>query len=39
VDLETGGKAYTLAGGMDSTTAYGLMTDVGKVIGLTHDIR
>jgi len=39
VDLEAGGKAYTLAGGMDSTTAYGLMTDVGKVIGLTHDIR
>jgi len=34
LDLETGGKAYMLAGGMNETTAYGLMTDVGRVIGL-----
>ena len=33
LDLETGGKAYTLAGGMDATTAYGLMADVGDIIG------
>ncbi|MGA9725096.1 MAG: hypothetical protein WBQ86_21760 [Candidatus Binatus sp.] len=38
VVLETGGKAYTLAGGMDETTAYGLLKDVGKIIGLTHEI-
>jgi hypothetical protein len=31
--LESGGKATLLAGGMDSTTAYGLLTDVSKVIG------
>jgi hypothetical protein len=31
--LEAGGKSTLLAGGMDSTTAYGLLTDVSKVIG------
>jgi hypothetical protein len=31
--LESGGKSILLAGGMDDTTAYGLLTDVGKVIG------
>jgi hypothetical protein len=33
LDLEAGGKAYTLAGGMDETTAFGLMKDVRNVIG------
>lgn len=33
LELETGGKAYILAGGMNETTAYGLMKDVGKIIG------
>lgn len=33
LDVESGGKAYILAGGMDETTAYGLMTDVRKIIG------
>ena len=33
LELETGGKAYLLAGGMDATTAFGLLTDVSKVIG------
>jgi hypothetical protein len=31
--LESGGKSTLLAGGMDNTTAYGLLTDVGKVVG------
>jgi hypothetical protein len=31
--LETGGKSTLLAGGMDGTTAYGLLTDVSKAIG------
>ncbi|MGH7946229.1 MAG: hypothetical protein ACREF9_14640 [Opitutaceae bacterium] len=31
--LEAGGKAHLLAGGMNSTTAYGLLHDVCKVIG------
>jgi hypothetical protein len=35
LELETGGKSYLLAGGMDATTAFGLLHDVGKVIGLT----
>lgn len=34
LDLETGGNAYTLAGGMSETTAFGLMTDVGRVLGI-----
>jgi len=33
LELETGGRAYLLAGGMDATTAFGLLTDVSKVIG------
>ena len=33
LELETGGKAHLLAGGMDATTAFGLLTDVCKVIG------
>ena len=31
--LESGGKSTLLAGGMDDTTAYGLLTDVSKVVG------
>lgn len=34
LELETGGKAYILAGGMDQTTAFGLFHDVSKVLGL-----
>jgi hypothetical protein len=34
LDLEAGGKAYTLAGGMDEPTAFGLLKDVRKVIGV-----
>jgi len=33
LNVETGGKSYLLAGGMDETTAYGLLTDVSKVLG------
>jgi hypothetical protein len=33
LDLESGGKAHVLAGGMDETTAYGLLQDVSKIIG------
>ena len=36
LDLETGGKAYMLAGGMDETTAYGLMRDVSKILGFSE---
>jgi hypothetical protein len=34
LDLEAGGKAYTLASGMDETTAFGLLKDVRNVIGV-----
>lgn len=34
LDIESGGKATTLAGGLNETTAYGLMTDVGNIVGL-----
>lgn len=34
LDLEAGGKAHLLAGGMDDTTAFGLLADVSKAIGL-----
>lgn len=36
LDLESGGNAYTLAGGMSETTAFGLMTDVSRALGF-HD--
>lgn len=36
LELETGGKAYVLAGGMDETTAYGLLTEVSRVAGLAE---
>jgi hypothetical protein len=32
--LEMGGRAHQLAGGMDDTTAFGLLTDVSKVLGM-----
>ena len=35
LNVETGGKSMLLAGGMDETTAYGLLTDVSKVLGWT----
>jgi hypothetical protein len=35
--LESGGKSTLLAGGLDTTTAYGLLTDVSKVIGFKPD--
>lgn len=34
LDLEAGGKAYTLAGGMDEPTAFGLLKDVRSIIGV-----
>ena len=33
LNVELGGRSTVLAGGMDSTTAYGLMTDVSKILG------
>jgi hypothetical protein len=35
LDAEHGGKATTLAGGLNETTAYGLMTDVSNILGLS----
>jgi hypothetical protein len=37
LDVEAGGKAHQLAGGMDRTTAFGLLADVTKVLGLKMD--
>jgi hypothetical protein len=34
--LESGGKSTILAGGLDNTTAFGLLSDVSKVIGFQH---
>lgn len=34
LNLEAGGNAYPLAGGMSETTAFGLLTDVNRVLGL-----
>ncbi len=31
---ESGGRSYTLAGGMNEVTAHGLMTDVSRILGL-----
>ena len=36
--LESGGKSILLAGGMDDTTAYGLLTDVSKVVGFKTSV-
>jgi len=33
LEVESGGKGYVLAGGMDETTAFGLLTDVSRVMG------
>lgn len=35
LNVETGGKSYQLAGGMDETTAYGLLHDVSKALGMS----
>ena len=34
LEVETGGKSYLLAGGMGATTAFGLLHDLSKVMGL-----
>lgn len=33
VDVESGGRATTLAGGLDETTSYGLMREIGDHLG------
>lgn len=33
LDVDHGGKATTLAGGMSEVTAHGLMTDVSRILG------
>jgi hypothetical protein len=33
LEVETGGRGYVLAGGMDKTTAFGLLSDVSRVLG------
>jgi hypothetical protein len=35
--VETGGKAHLLAGGMDRTTAFGLLSDAAKILDLKVD--
>jgi hypothetical protein len=32
--VEMGGRGYVLAGGLDKTTAYGLLTDVSRALGM-----
>jgi len=32
--VESGGKAHLLAGGMDRTTAFGLLSDTSRILGL-----
>lgn len=32
LEVEAGGRAHVLAGGMDETTAFGLLTDVSRVL-------
>jgi hypothetical protein len=34
LEVESGGRGHVLAGGMDETTAFGLLTDVSRVLGL-----
>ncbi len=34
LEVEAGGRGHVLAGGMDETTAFGLLTDVSRVLGL-----
>ncbi|SRR6266404_1630835 len=33
LNVESGGKSTVLAAGMDNTTAYGLLTDVSRILG------
>lgn len=35
LNVESGGKSTLLAGGMDPTTAHGLLTDVSRVLGFS----
>jgi hypothetical protein len=35
LEVEAGGRGTVLAGGMDETTAFGLLTDVSRVLGFT----
>jgi hypothetical protein len=34
LNVELGGKSTVIAGGMDNTTAFGLLTDVSRILGL-----
>ena len=34
IDLESGGKAFVVAGGLDEVTAYGLMSDLARELNL-----
>jgi hypothetical protein len=36
LSVETGGKATIIAGGMDATTAFGLLTDVSRILGFSY---
>ncbi len=33
LDVEANGKATTIAAGLDESTAYGLMSDIGRIVG------
>lgn len=35
LNIEAGGRAYQLAGGMDNITANGLLTDVSRILGFS----
>lgn len=35
--VESAGKAHLLAGGMDRTTAFGLLSDASKILGFKVD--
>jgi hypothetical protein len=35
LEVESGGRGYVLAGGMDKTTAFGLLTDVSRALGFS----
>lgn len=39
LEVETGGRGYVLAGGMDKTTAFGLLSDVSRVMGFNTTTR
>lgn len=38
LNLEAGGNAYPLAGGMSETTAFGLLTDVNRALGIQSGV-